>query len=374
MTSINPGRIIGDMSETFNLSGRMIMRSPFIAFLAAWSLAFANPAAAQQSSPQVSIVQNWLGSGHADAESSSFTHWSGEQAIPGTCATCHSGVGFRDFFGVDGSAPGSIDHPVVPGGVVDCETCHNDVMAAPQPITFPSGITVTAHGSVATCMTCHQGRQSGPAVARATAGTEDDAINPDLGFINPHYAPAAAVQMGAAGGGGFQYSGMSYVTRFTHVPSFAQCTDCHDPHSLEIEVETCARCHGSADLRDIRTTMVDFDGDGHISSGIYAEIATLSKTLMDAIGTYSVNVTGAEIAYADRHPYFFHAEGSEDAGSAYTAWTPRLLRAAYNYKFVTSDPGAYAHNPRYAIQLLHDSITDLADAMGQHHGLGPRPQ
>ena len=33
----------------------------------------------------------------------------------------------------------------------------------------------------------------------------------------------------------------------------------------------------------------------------------------------------------------------------YKAWTPRLLRAAYNYQFVTKDPGAFAHNPTYAI-------------------------
>lgn len=163
------------------------------------------------------------------------------------------------------------------------------------------------------------------------------------------------------------------MTRFTHVRSITQCIDCHDPHSLEIEVQSCVRCHGTEDLRAIRTSMVDYDGDGHTDSGIYAEISALSRTLREAIDTYSINIIQTEIAYVDRFPYFVHAEGSEDAGTTYTSWTPRLLRAAYNYKFVTSDPGAYAHNPHYAIQLLHDSITDLGGAMGHHYPIGERP-
>ena len=43
----------------------------------------------------------------------------------------------------------------------------------------------------------------------------------------------------------------------------------------------------------------------------------------------------------------------------YTTWTPRLLRAAYNYQYVTKDPGAYAHNPYYIIQVLQDSLESL---------------
>jgi hypothetical protein len=43
----------------------------------------------------------------------------------------------------------------------------------------------------------------------------------------------------------------------------------------------------------------------------------------------------------------------------FNAWSPRLLKAAYNYQFVTKDPGAYAHNPIYTLQILHDSLSDL---------------
>ncbi|MCA9686917.1 MAG: OmpA family protein, partial [Myxococcales bacterium] len=43
----------------------------------------------------------------------------------------------------------------------------------------------------------------------------------------------------------------------------------------------------------------------------------------------------------------------------FTAWTPRLLRAVYNYHTARQDYGAYAHNGRYIVKLLHDSISDL---------------
>ncbi len=37
-----------------------------------------------------------------------------------------------------------------------------------------------------------------------------------------------------------------------------------------------------------------------------------------------------------------------------------MLRAAYNWKLVSSDPGNFAHNPDYTLELLYDSIEDLA--------------
>jgi len=36
-----------------------------------------------------------------------------------------------------------------------------------------------------------------------------------------------------------------------------------------------------------------------------------------------------------------------------------LLRAAYNYQYAMKDPGAFAHNGKYVIQALYDSLEDL---------------
>jgi hypothetical protein len=38
-----------------------------------------------------------------------------------------------------------------------------------------------------------------------------------------------------------------------------------------------------------------------------------------------------------------------------------MLRASYNFQYVAKDPGAYTHNPRYIIQVLHDSLSALGD-------------
>jgi hypothetical protein len=62
-----------------------------------------------------------------------------------------------------------------------------------------------------------------------------------------------------------------------------------------------------------------------------------------------------EIVYDNaRNPFFF-----DNAGNEYSTWTPRLLRAAYNYRYATLGVGAYAHNGLYTLQLLYDSLNDL---------------
>ena len=48
------------------------------------------------------------------------------------------------------------------------------------------------------------------------------------------------------------------------------------------------------------------------------------------------------------------------SSNQYNAWTPRLLRAAYNYQYVAKDPGAFAHNGTYILQALYDSLDDLS--------------
>jgi hypothetical protein len=49
----------------------------------------------------------------------------------------------------------------------------------------------------------------------------------------------------------------------------------------------------------------------------------------------------------------------QSKATVFTAYTPALVRALYNYQAVYMDPGAWAHNPRYAIEILFDSISDL---------------
>jgi len=45
-----------------------------------------------------------------------------------------------------------------------------------------------------------------------------------------------------------------------------------------------------------------------------------------------------------------------NAKNGYASWTPNLLRAAYDYQYSVKDPGVFAHNADYILQVLYDSI------------------
>ncbi|MBL8157631.1 MAG: polyheme membrane-associated cytochrome C, partial [Anaerolineae bacterium] len=75
---------------------------------------------------------------------------------------------------------------------------------------------------------------------------------------------------------------------------------------------------------------------------------------------------GAGLVYNPAaYPYFFldkDADGQPDkndqgANVNYNGnWSPELLKAAYNYQYSQKDPGAFAHNAKYVMQALYDSI------------------
>jgi hypothetical protein len=225
--------------------------------------------------------------------------------------------------------------------------------------------------ATAVCTVCHQGRASTDTVSTQVEGRDEDAVDPELGFVNVHYGIAAATMHGADVRGGYQYSGREYVARFDHVPSADTCTSCHEPHSTVVAIDACLTCHrGVEEITAIRKRHNDFDGDGDTAEGIHGEIETLRDRLGEAIARYAADVVGAPIGYsADSSPYFFaDTDGDGEIGpdeaafpNRYQRWTPRLLEAAYNHQFARKDPGADVHNPGYVLQLLHDSLASLTE-------------
>ena len=346
---------------------RVIRSSLSILTLA--SLVLATPMHAQEGPTLEEITEAWLASPHADGSAAAFTHWNEDGEIPGSCAVCHSSTGVIDYLGGPMSTPGRIDHPVPTGTVVECSVCHDPVAANLTVVPFPSGATVDTFGSSATCAVCHQGRAAGVTVTAAVGDIGDDEVSGDLSFINVHFSASAASLMGSDVGGGYEYDGKSYRGQFMHVEGLSSCVDCHRPHSLEVEFEGCVACHATADsFTAIRTSPLDFDGDGDVSEGIAGPIADLHARLLIAIQDYASEVAGTPIVYGDGYPYFFidsDGDGSVTEGEAvypnqYQSWTPRLLRAAYNYQFVSKDTAIYVHNAHYALQLLYDSLEDLS--------------
>lgn len=355
----------------------------------------ANPAVpAIIEAPIGSTLKDWQRSGHSDVRAEAFRHWdqSDPQAVPAACAKCHSSGGYRDYLGADGSAAGKVDKAAAINTVVDCVACHNSVTSAKEWVIFPSGIGLTGLGAESVCIECHQGRESKVSLDRQvyeTFGLTDQdldivvkpmvntvdgkATTTTFGFRNIHYYAAAATQYGTLASGGYEYDGHSYDGKFEHAgPPYNTCISCHDPHSLKRTVDKCWICHAGVrtaeDLVKIRFSNLDYDGDGDVKEGVAFELAGLQEKLLVAIKAYAKEVARADICYdTNTYPYFLadaNANGKLDQGEkSYSAWTPRLLRAAYNYQVSMKDPGAYAHNPRYIVQLLYDSIEDLGKAV-----------
>lgn len=309
------------------------------------------PAAAWAADPAIPFLDIWKKSPHANVASESFTHWDKDGKIPKPCSKCHSGPGLEDFVGADGSAPGVIDKEAPIHAVVDCVTCHNEQTIKLTSVTMPSGVTLDKLGSSARCILCHQGRASGPGVDKALIGKPDDAVDAKVKFINVHYRAAAATLWGGVAKGAYEYAGKDYAGPYKKHAKVSQCTDCHDPHGLKVPVTVCKTCH-------------EDDSDVTYAKSL---ISDLQGRLLTAIQAQATK-TGSPIVYgAHAYPYFFvdkNANGTADKGEAifpnqYKEWTPRLLRAAYNYQFAMKDPGAFAHNTPYITQILLDSLADL---------------
>lgn len=331
-------------------------------------------AIAQSPPLEIPFVKEWAVSPHARSNAEAFNHWNAEKEVPAACARCHSTPGFLDYIGADGTEPGS-DGPAPVGTVISCVACHNEVTIDMTSVTFPSGALIENAGDDARCMTCHQGRESTLSVDKALTGKDDDTPDEKLKFINVHYSAAGATRYGTETKGGYEYSGKTYVGYFEHKNNFNKCADCHEQHTVKVKVAECVSCHKSEnitkleDLKKIRKSKLDYNGNGNMTEGVYEELATVRDALYAAIQAYSANVAGSPIVYnAVTYPYFFvdkNNNNKADANEAifpnqYKSWTPRLLKAAYNYQFAIKDPGAYTHNPSYVIQIMYDSMADLA--------------
>lgn len=329
------------------------------------------------------FMKLWAASGHADVKAEAWMHWdtANPKVVPMACANCHSATGYEEFI-----TTGKVAKDVPTGTTVTCTTCHSAAAAKMTSVTFPSGAVIKDLGPEARCMVCHEGRASkkqiDDQIAKFKATDLDKPVEPlkdgdkvtNFSFINAHYFTAALTLYGTEVKGGYEYEGKEYDPKNQHVPGYETCSTCHNPHSLEVEVAECAKCHTGAktaeDLKKIRmvSSVRDFNGNGDVKEGIAAELSGVQAALMKAIVAYGKEVAGLGIVYdGATYPYFLQdkdGDGKFDvddkkAAIAYSKWTPRLLKAAYNYQVASKDPGAYAHNPKYVIQFMYDSIVDL---------------
>jgi hypothetical protein len=313
-----------------------------------------------------------IDAGHFAGSEEAFRHWDAEDhTVPGTCVRCHTGTGLPMFLkeGVTISQPSS--------NGLNCATCHNDLTTftryTSDQVKFPSGATLTfGEGADANlCINCHQGRESKVSLDAAIGNLGPDETSDTLNFRNPHYFAAGATLFGAEAQGAYMYDGKEYNGRFAHVPNMDNCVACHDVHSLEVKFELCQGCHpGIEKPQDIRgpNSTDDYDGDGNTTEGLAGELETVAEKVYAAIQAYATDKGLPGIVYSGTsYPYFFVDTNGDGAASAdetvssnaFRSWTPRLLRAAYNYQWYQKDPGAFAHNGKFMLQILYDALQDL---------------
>ena len=190
-------------------------------------------------------------------------------------------------------------------------------------------------------------------------------------FSNAHYLGIAAMWFGTDAQGFYEYDGKTYVGTNPHVAvnGKAGCIGCHDAHNGTPDEEACKQCHGDVSMDDLRgmSSTADYNGNGDTTEGLRAEYRALRDVLYAEIQKYAKTTAGTGITYnPDVYPYWFvDANGDDKADEvdgktvAFSAWTPRLLKAAYNYNFLRKNPDVHIHNGKYGIQIAIDSIEDL---------------
>ena len=266
------------------------------------------------------------------------------------CVPCHTGEGY--VAALAGEAPTAHFIPPTEKNFLNCATCHDSAAPAAKRhvrqidnVVFPSGLSVTTGGNSKICYSCHAGRKS---KANVDAAVPSGGVY-NFGDVDPHLLPAAAILYGPDAQGGYEYPGNSYF--FVPFHAFLSCTGCHmaagpsgswnlGGHSLAMQAGSalnttgCIQCHGP---------VASFDVHGNNRQG---ELNSLLALLDTALAARGVVKTSPFVS-----PYFTNIT------------TAAELRAAYNYKFVYSDPGAYVHNWWYAAQLLYDSLDELDDGL-----------
>jgi predicted CXXCH cytochrome family protein len=307
--------------------------------------------------------------GHFNGASEAARHWDSGEMVDATCSGCHGGQdGFRFYvkYGVGQVVPETANG-------LECQTCHDSVV---DPVTvldvpsvkFPSGVVRDEPGHDNVCETCHRGRESKATVdAQIATGKYK--------FMNVHYLPAGATKLGSAVHVGYEYDGKTYAGPLAHTGG-TQCTSCHDPagshHTFQIADAwggQCKSCHADAngDPHNIRLRhLADYDGDGNTSEPLSAEIDGLAAKLLGAMqGVAALCYDG------NTYPYFFKDTNGDKqcaatetvSSNGFTAFTPALMKASFNFQLSRKEPGAWAHNFDYMAQLLYDGIADLGGSV-----------
>jgi len=291
-----------------------------------------------------------------------------------------------------------------------CESCHTDNAGGlEQPGAMPFVYAPTDRGAETLascsdmgdsnlCVACHSGQQSAQNLKNlgltvGAGGTLVNASNAPVifGMVNPHYRAAAATMDRTMG---YEFDGRNYdnLSFYGHINigtvdgngneavpgtgTGGPCIGCHmndsneasvpnhryQPYALDADDEVsgvatvCTSCHtGAFELS------VDFiAGEKHG----FEDALHVLENLMGDEGVYYRHDLG--------YPYMYTRSLAQDEADpanaipaafgprqafAFTAWdSVNTFGSVFNFSYLHTEPGAFAHNRHYTKKLVFDSI------------------
>ena len=270
------------------------------------------------------------------------------------CSTCHSGAGF--VAGIKGESE------IPEATAITCATCHdphdatNTHQLRTVEVSLSNGTEVTAGGSGKLCMNCHKSRRDGV-----------EYTNAYLDNLSSHYGPHHGPQSDVLLGENFNTFDAE-LGKTNHIGILDNaCASCHmkvtenvdgegnvilsGGHTFSMQtpegednVAACAPCHSFESFEDAEfesNGTKDLDGDG-TDEGLQMEIAGM----LNNIAMLLPPVDSEEIEVID------------------STWTLTQAIAYYNYDGILEDRSGGIHNPKFAVELLQTSLSELKNAVG----------
>lgn len=275
------------------------------------------------------------------------------------CTTCHSVTPATDPHrtGAATYAPGSF--PLrVPVGV-------NDVafLSKSPDTTAVTGQSAGARGFSNTCMWCHKSRKDVTNYVTASNNISQ--------YWGPHEGPQADVYTGK---GGYHFGSNVYGTA-THETKLT-CTDCHmadsaangnfPDHSFYPQLSVCtATCHVGEKSFNINSAQTAFAGKtttNPVFESYLGELERLLNTEGLITRSLTTGLTAAELG---------DGNFQLDTGRSASGVTADKAGALYNYFLLARGSAKVVHNPKYARQLMWDSVFALKGAAPANMSVRP---
>ncbi|NIQ97178.1 MAG: hypothetical protein GWO11_01560 [Desulfuromonadales bacterium] len=357
-------------------------------------------AAAGEDDKTAAQTEAVMAAGVTDADAAAWVHydWDGENRQ--TCQRCHTATGAKNYLSDPANYdPASNDFSHLAGWSVDATTgavtssgqnemlycwgCHSDNaggLFAPGAVTAEyadaggAAVSFPDIDKSNVCVACHSGRLNGQYIKDNFAAVMAGSGRKDQGVFNSHYLAAAGIIYTEIG---YEFDGLDYENGYYKhddigtvdaegneaVPgtgTAGPCVGCHMTdagHSLAALAadgggnDVCSACH------------VDLTAEGGNDYTLYPSVidherAGFENTML-ALNDLLATNKGIYVNSASGYPYVFNTGvvADQDFSTAFTDWgAEQDLGSAFNLVMLEHEPGAYAHNRKYAKRLLFDSI------------------